>query len=131
MRPKLIHQERNKSCCDWLKRTQVNSLERIVCSDGRVFPKSRVSNKADNSKYNFFTFIPMVFYHQFKHFLNLYFLMIALLQFVPSLRVGFLVTYITPIAIILAVSYAKEFWDEVQRKRKDEAFNSEMFTFSN
>ncbi len=131
MRSKLIHQERNKSCCDWLKRTQVNSLERIVCSDGRVFPKSRVSNKADNSKYNFFTFIPMVFYHQFKHFLNLYFLMIALLQFVPSLRVGFLVTYITPIAIILAVSYAKEFWDEVQRKRKDEAFNSEMFTFSN
>lgn len=106
----------------------VQTSERIICSDGSVCPPNYVSNKADNSKYNFLTFIPGVFYHQFKHFLNFYFLLIALLQFIPSLRVGFLITYITPIAIILTVSYIKEFWDELQRKRKDEAFNSELFT---
>ena len=121
-------------CCQRLKARFSNASrtsERIICSDGTVYPPNYVSNKADNSKYNFLTFIPMVFYNQFKHFLNFYFLLIAMLQFIPALRVGFLITYITPIAIILTISYIKEFWDELQRKRKDEAFNSELFTLGN
>lgn len=47
-------------------------------------------NIVRNQKYNVFTFLPIVFYEQFKFFFNLYFLLVALSQFVPALRTGVL-----------------------------------------
>ena len=41
-----------------------------------------------NQKYNVFTFLPLVLYEQFKFFFNLYFLLVALSQFVPALKIG-------------------------------------------
>ena len=41
-----------------------------------------------NQKYNVFTFLPLVFYEQFKFFFNLYFLLVALSQFIPALKIG-------------------------------------------
>ena len=38
-----------------------------------------------------------VLFHQFKYFLNLYFLLVALSQFVPALRIGYLYTYWGPL----------------------------------
>jgi phospholipid-translocating ATPase len=45
-------------------------------------------NTVRNQKYNAFTFLPIVFYEQFKFFFNLYFLLVALSQFVPALKIG-------------------------------------------
>lgn len=45
-------------------------------------------NIVRNQKYNAFTFIPIVFYEQFKFFFNLYFLLVALSQFIPALKIG-------------------------------------------
>lgn len=70
---------------------RVRFIERKITNEGMVLPPNYLSNKVDNTKYNCLTFIPMVFFHQFKHFLNFYFLLIALSQFVPALRVGFLI----------------------------------------
>ncbi|KAJ2921517.1 hypothetical protein H1R20_g15573, partial [Candolleomyces eurysporus] len=50
-------------------------------------------NIVRNQKYNIFAFFPVVFYEQFKFFFNLYFL-VALSQFVPALKIGFIVTYV-------------------------------------
>lgn len=41
-----------------------------------------------NQKYNVFTFLPLVFYEQFKFFFNLYFLLVALSQLIPPLKIG-------------------------------------------
>lgn len=41
--------------------------------------------------------LPQVLYNQFKFFLNLYFLVVALSQFVPSLKIGYLYTYWVPL----------------------------------
>lgn len=41
-----------------------------------------------NQKYNIFTFFPVVLYEQFKFFFNLYFLLVALSQFIPALKIG-------------------------------------------
>lgn len=38
-----------------------------------------------------------VLYQQFKFFLNLYFLVVACSQFVPSLKIGYLYTYWAPL----------------------------------
>jgi phospholipid-translocating ATPase len=45
-------------------------------------------NIVRNQKYNAFTFLPIVIYEQFKFFFNLYFLLVALSQFVPALKIG-------------------------------------------
>lgn len=46
------------------------------------------ANVVRNQKYNFATFLPLVFYEQFKFFFNLYFLLVALSQFIPALKIG-------------------------------------------
>jgi phospholipid-translocating ATPase len=46
------------------------------------------ANVVRNQKYNVFTFFPIVFYEQFKFFFNLYFLLVALSQFIPALKIG-------------------------------------------
>lgn len=46
------------------------------------------ANLVRNQKYNIITFLPIVLYEQFKFFFNLYFLLVALSQFVPALRIG-------------------------------------------
>lgn len=45
-------------------------------------------NLVRNQKYNVVTFLPIVFYEQFKFFFNLYFLLVALSQFIPALKIG-------------------------------------------
>lgn len=45
-------------------------------------------NVVRNQKYNPWTFIFVVLYEQFRYFFNLYFLLVALSQFIPPLQVG-------------------------------------------
>ena len=55
---------------------------------GETVPRKFRSNKISNTKYNIITFVPLVLINQFKFFFNLFFLIIALTQFIPPLRVG-------------------------------------------
>jgi len=48
----------------------------------------RAKNIVKNQKYNVFTFVPVVIFNQFKFFFNLFYLLIALSQFIPALKVG-------------------------------------------
>lgn len=52
-------------------------------------------NMVRNQKYNLFTFFPLVLYEQFKFFFNLYFLLVALSQFIPALKIGALREHIS------------------------------------
>ena len=52
-------------------------------------------------------------FNQFKMFYNFFFLMIGLSQFIPALKVGFLITYIAPLAFVLIVTIAKEEFDDI------------------
>jgi phospholipid-translocating ATPase len=63
-----------------------------VLEDGRLEvltnETSLPPNTIRNHKYNVFTFLPVVLYEQFKFFFNMYFLLVALSQFIPALQVG-------------------------------------------
>ncbi|PRQ71214.1 hypothetical protein AAT19DRAFT_10754 [Rhodotorula toruloides] len=85
-------------------------------------------NLVKNQKYNVATFLPLVLYEQFKFFYNLYFLLVALSQFVPALRIGFLATYIVPLAFVLAVTIGKEAFDDYKRYLRDRAANSALYS---
>ncbi|KAF8064332.1 hypothetical protein FPV67DRAFT_215232 [Lyophyllum atratum] len=84
-------------------------------------------NIVRNQKYNAFTFLPIVFYEQFKFFFNLYFLLVALSQFIPALKIGYIVTYIAPLAFVLIVTMGKEAYDDYKRHLRDREANSQKY----
>lgn len=77
----------------------------------------------NNQKYNILTFVPLVLYHEFKFFHNAFFLAIALSQFIPFLKVGFLFTYVAPLVFVLTVTMFKEGYDDYMRFRRDKDIN--------
>jgi phospholipid-translocating ATPase len=80
-----------------------------------------------NQKYTVFLFLPLVIYAQFKFFFNLYFLLVALSQFIPALKIGFIATYVAPLAFVLAVTMGKEAWDDILRNRRDKESNAQRY----
>lgn len=80
-----------------------------------------------NQKYNVVSFLPLVLYEQFKYFFNLYFLLVALSQFIPPLKIGFIATYIAPLAFVLFVTIGKEAIDDHARYKRDVESNSSPY----
>ena len=84
-------------------------------------------NRVENTKYGLLSFVPKVLLEQFRYFFNLYFLLVALSQFVPMFEIGLRFTYIAPLVFVLAVTMAKEAYDDVQRWRMDMQLNNERY----
>ncbi|XP_033626415.1 probable phospholipid-transporting ATPase IIA isoform X1 [Asterias rubens] len=85
------------------------------------------ANKIRNQKYNIITFLPLVLYYQFRLFLNLYFLVMAISQFIPSLRIGYLYTYWAPLGFVIFVTMCREALDDLRRFRRDYEVNGQQF----
>ena len=88
------------------------------------FPPNAISN----AKYTPLSFLPRTLWNEFKFFLNLYFLLVALSQIIPALRIGYLSTYVAPLAFVLCVTLGKEAMDDIARRRRDAEANGEVFT---
>ena len=92
-----------------------------------------------NQKYSVVSFLPLVFWEQFKFFFNFYFLVVALSQFIPALKIGmyadmviaelsgYIVTYVAPLAFVLAVTMGKEAYDDYCRYLRDREANSTRY----
>lgn len=106
--PKVTTNQRKK-CCEKEK-----VLERFINLSGSSNSPA-ILNAVVNTKYNPITFIPLFLYYQFSQPLNLFFLVIALSQFYPPLQVGFLFTYIAPLALVLSITMGKELYDDLTR----------------
>ncbi|KAG1138765.1 hypothetical protein G6F38_010314 [Rhizopus arrhizus] len=77
--------------------------------------KKYSANVIINQKYNILTFIPIVLYEQFVIFFNLYFLLVALSQLIPALKIGYILTYFGPLCFVLTITVGKEALDDYQR----------------
>lgn len=93
--------------------------------------KKYPSNCIMNNKYNVVTFFPIILYEQFKFFFNLYFLLVALSQAIPQLRIGYLSSYVVPLVFVLSITMGKEAMDDIQRRRRDKEQNSQLYTIIN
>jgi len=51
----------------------------------------------------------------------------ALSQFIPSLRIGYLYTYWAPLAFVIAVTMLREAYDDFKRYRRDKELNSQLY----
>jgi phospholipid-translocating ATPase len=96
--------------------------------NGVTYPRRFPTNRQNNQKYNVLTLIPVVLFNQFKFFYNFFFLMIALSQFIPELKVGLMITYIAPLVFVLAITIFKEAFDDLQRNRKDRELNNKKYS---
>lgn len=53
----------------------------------------------------------------------MFFLLIALSQFIPFLKVGLMFTYIAPLIFVLFVTMLKEAYDDIKRLYRDKELN--------
>lgn len=96
-------------------------------SVGRKQPTRFPANAVSHAKYTPASFIPRTLYNEFKFFLNMYFLLVALSQIVPALRIGYLSTYVAPLAFVIGITLSKEAWDDINRRKRDSEANSEAY----
>ncbi len=66
-------------------------------------------------------------FQQFSVFLNLYFLIMACSQFIPSIRIGYLYTYWAPLAFVITVTMLREAYDDFKRYLRDKELNSQLY----
>ena len=85
------------------------------------------TNAISNAKYTPWSFVPVTLYNEFSLFLNMYFLLVALSQIIPQLRIGYLSTYIFPLGFVLTISLGKEAYDDIIRRRRDAEANAEAY----
>ena len=57
----------------------------------------------------------------------MFFLLIALSQFVKALRVGFLFTYVAPLIFVLSITMLKEILDDLARMKRDKEINTKKY----
>lgn len=108
-------------------RSRQDKSRTIPFRPGDRFQSHFPPNMVRNQKYNLFTFFPFVLYEQFKFFFNLYFLLVALSQFIPALKIGFIFTYVAPLAFVLCVTMGKEAYDDYKRHLRDREANSQKY----
>ena len=104
-----------------------SSADRVI-SVGSAQSARFPSNAISNAKYSPWSFVPVTLYNEFSLFLNMYFLLVALSQIIPQLRIGYLSTYIFPLAFVLTISLGKEAYDDIIRRRRDAEANAEAYT---
>lgn len=83
-----------------------------------------VDNHISTAKYNIASFLPKFLFEQFSKFANVFFLFTAALQQIPDLSPTNRYTTIAPLAVVLAISAAKEQVEDYRRKQADNALNT-------
>lgn len=93
-------------------------------ADASFYPHNEVNNR----RYSLVTFLPVALVNQFRFsVINVYFLLVAVSQFVPVLRVGFIFVYFAPLAFVVGLSLAKEAFDDIKRWIQDRKINSHRY----
>ncbi|KAG7289187.1 hypothetical protein NEMBOFW57_005550 [Staphylotrichum longicolle] len=84
---------------------------------------SHVSNFIRSSRYTVWNFLPKQLFFQFSKLANFYFLVIGILQMIPGLSTTGTYTTIGPLIAFVALSMAKEGYDDYRRYRLDKLEN--------
>lgn len=93
------------------------------------FPPPRFPpNAVSNAKYTAWSFLPRTLYNEFSFFFNMYFLLVALSQLIPPLRIGYVSTYVVPLVFVLSITLGKEALDDIARRKRDAEANKEAYT---
>ncbi|KAH8205053.1 hypothetical protein TruAng_000776 [Truncatella angustata] len=81
--------------------------------------KPYISNWIRSTRYTLWSFFPKQLYFQFTKLANFYFLIIAILQAIPGLSTTGTFTTLAVLVPFIAISMAKEGWDDLRRYKLD------------
>eukprot|EP00759_Apiculatamorpha_spiralis_P000198 PhF_6_TR10042/c0_g1_i2/m.15436/K01530/E3.6.3.1; phospholipid-translocating ATPase len=81
------------------------------------------SNEVINSKYTLLSFIPLNLYEQFRRPLNVYFLLVGVLQFIPVIAPVNPLSTLMPLLFAFTLTAVKEGYDDKKRHQMDNEFN--------
>uniref|UniRef100_A0AAV2JJ38 Phospholipid-transporting ATPase n=1 Tax=Knipowitschia caucasica TaxID=637954 RepID=A0AAV2JJ38_KNICA len=86
------------------------------------------SNTIRTTKYTLLSFIPKNLFEQLHRVANVYFIFLAVLNFVPVVEAFEPEIGVVPILLVLLVTAAKDFWEDFRRGRSDYVVNRRMCT---
>lgn len=86
--------------------------------------KPYMSNRIRTSRYTVWNFLPRQLLYQFSRLSNAYFLVISILQMIPGFSTTGQFTTIIPLMLFVALTMAKEGYDDFKRYRMDKAENN-------
>ncbi|ORY05623.1 phospholipid-translocating P-type ATPase [Basidiobolus meristosporus CBS 931.73] len=82
------------------------------------------SNRIRTSKYTVFNFLPKNLFEQFRRVANMYFLFMAILQFLPYVGVSSPIFSIMPLITVISITAIKDGVEDYKRHRTDLNYNS-------
>lgn len=85
-----------------------------------------ISNTITSSKYNIYTFLPKQLRAQFSKLANCYFMVVAIMQMIPTWSTTGQFTTIIPLMIFMSISIAREGFDDWKRHTHDKEENSKV-----
>lgn len=85
-----------------------------------------ISNSITSSKYNLYTFLPKQLRAQFSKIANCYFMVVAIMQMIPSWSTTGKYTTIVPLLIFISISMAREGYDDWKRHGHDKEENNKQ-----
>uniref|UniRef100_A0A8C5ULE0 Phospholipid-transporting ATPase n=1 Tax=Microcebus murinus TaxID=30608 RepID=A0A8C5ULE0_MICMU len=89
----------------------------------RVCAQHLADNRLKTTKYTLLSFLPKNLFEQFHRLANVYFVFIALLNFVPAVNAFQPGLALAPVLFILAVTAFKDLWEDYSRHRSDHEIN--------
>ena len=81
-------------------------------------------NKVCTTKYNLITFLPRNLFEQFHRVANIIFLLIGLLNFLPSVNALIPEIALLPLLFVLFVTAVKDAYEDYRRFRSDKEINN-------
>ncbi|CCW61608.1 unnamed protein product [Phytomonas sp. EM1] len=100
----------------------MNEIKPLDDDSANAFPDNTVSN----THYSIHTFLFLNLYEQFRRPLNFYFLLVAALQFIPSIAPVSPLSTLIPILFAFTLTAIKEGCDDVERYRHDCKYNARL-----
>uniref|UniRef100_A0A8B9TJX5 Phospholipid-transporting ATPase n=1 Tax=Anas platyrhynchos TaxID=8839 RepID=A0A8B9TJX5_ANAPL len=115
-------------CSEWSLQAYGNRNNKtfrmlLSCMTCRLPGRYYNSNKIKTTKYTILTFFPKNIYEQFHRFANIYFVVIALLNFVPVVNAFQPEVSVIPICVIMAITAIKDAWEDFRRYKLDKEIN--------
>lgn len=87
---------------------------------------SYCSNAITSSKYSLLNFLPKQLHAQFSKVANCYFMVVSIMQLVPTWSTTGNYTTIVPLLIFMSISVAREAFDDWKRHRNDKEENNQL-----
>lgn len=85
--------------------------------------KSYKINKIHTTKYSFLSFLPKNLFEQLHRIANIYFILIAALNFVPVVEAFQAEIALVPILFVLTATALKDIWEDYRRFKSDFSIN--------